>query len=278
MSEIYTSDELLDMLRNDRTASDEWFALGQDISASFFTPVDGHRRAPSIQMHWQLNGLSYSQREMTGFRFNDMVRTHLERILTESPELTAQSLSYDTLTTVATDWYSLLAAEIQLGAVTPPEEILAVVGVLYGEAKGNIAKTCRMTGKTRHHVEKCKKAIREEAYTRLQRVIAGERYDKVMGDCAPYIMDQPAFTPVRRVSESNEEAITIAPGDLVASLGSSRWHTVSELGCSGRLIYAENEIVHFPCRVLPKQYREQAAKFCSTINGSPAYDYLNRVA
>ena len=95
-----------------------------------------------------------------------------------------------------------------------------------------------------------------------------------MGDCAPYCHAFPAFTPVQSIEDENDVKRLIQAGDLVAEWGSSSWHVVSELTSYGNIIFAEEAMIHAPCRRLPKAFAASAARFCSKINNQPASLYV----
>ena len=273
MSNVHTTETLIDFLSNDKTAYQAWLALGQKIAQHFFTPV-GTGSLPDIKFYWHINSLSYSYEQSVSCRLSYLVRTHLSRIINENDDIDDMHLSYDVINDVASQWGDMLYSEIKCGALQPEKATMDIITVLYGEAGGNIAKTCRITGQSRHFVNKAKDTVSLEAYVRMTRVKTGTPYHIVMGDCAPYCHAFPAFTPVQSIEDENDVKRLIQAGDLVAEWGSSSWHVVSELTSYGNIIFAEEAMIHAPCRRLPKAFAASAARFCSKINNQPASLYV----
>ena len=278
MNTVHSTNDLIDFLCNDVQAYNAWLDIGQRIAQHFFTPVSNTGASPDIKFYWQLNGLSYSFAETVSYRMKDLVREHLNRIISESHDIDDMHLSYDTINDVASMWADMLYAEIKSGAIQPPLEMMNILSVLYGEAGGNVAKTCRITGHTRHFVTKAKDAITLETYVRMTRVKSGIPYETVMNDCAPYCHEFPKFTPIRSVDDGDDADRLIQTGDLVAELGSRRWYVVGELGVYNGLVFTEKGTVSTPYRVLPKAYIGSASRFCSKINDEPASVYVHALS
>lgn len=253
---ITDSNELIDILENERAFYEDWLALAQNCIPSFFSIRDGE-----VKFTNQYNFLSFSTKEIVSARINDMIHKHLNTTLA-SLKL---SLNYDARDEVRAHFLTRLITQIQTGEITLPRDTVSKLEVIY-TPKMSVAQACRILGLSRYAVNKLTERYTADIYRRYMALQAGQRYEHVMGDCAPYIHNQPEFTPMVRLDEGDPRAAALlVPGALVAEVMSERFYTVDHLGCSGGLVFTTDEIVHFPLKVLPVQYREVANRFCGRI-------------
>ena len=249
-------DELIAALESEPAFFNEWLAIAVNCIPSFFRSRDG-----DVLFFNRYNFLSYSQREIVSARINDLITKHLRTTLASLK----MSLNYDARDEVRTHFLTRLITQIQTGEITLPRDTVAKLEVIY-TPKMSVAQACRTLGVSRYAVNKLIESYPADMYRRYQALQAGKRYEHVMGDCAPYIHNQPQFTPMVRLEEGDPRAAELlVPGALVAEVMSERFYTVEHLGCSGGLVFTTDEIVHFPLKVLPVQYREVANRFCGRI-------------
>lgn len=271
LHEIQT-DELIATLENDFTFYQAFQELVQQALPYFFSTRKEYDSL-DVAFGWQLNFLSFSVRENTRARMGDLVRG-FERKLRQPDTNTG----YKTLDETHAYFFDKLCTLISTGEATLNSDTEQALSVIYANPERvNIAAACRTLGKTRGAVQKLVERYSADMYVRYQQTQQGKRYDIVMGDCRPFIHDHPVFDPVVYIDDDSHPDLKdlLTSGALVADRNSSLWYDIEPRSSFefGSIWKANNQgLQHFPCKVLPAQYRAQAAKFCSRINGFYADD------
>jgi uncharacterized protein with PIN domain len=267
-----TADNLIIFIENESDFYSDWLKIAENALPYFFkvSPF-GNNGSPEICYENKLNSLSFSVAENVRSRMSNAVRKFSKKARSEGiktqheDELAALEYFTDKMET-----------QIKNGEMTLPYSVSSVLTSLYLNNKCNISATARELDTTRYQVDKIRDIMSEDAFRRYSQVQSGKAYDIVMGDCFPFVNNLPRFTPILFV-ERDDENTQINAGDLVANRGSNRFYEVSELGARNSIIYTVKgmPLLHKPCRVLPKKYRNSAAKFCGTVNGNTPKEFIS---
>ena len=253
---ITDSNELIDILENERAFYKDWLALAQNCIPSFFSIRDGE-----VKFTNQYNFLSFSTKEIVSARINDMIHKHLNTTLSK---LKLRLTGTATLETKE-HFLNKIIVQVQSGELTLPRDITEKLAVIH-TPNTSVAQACRTLGLSRYAVNKLTERYTADIYRRYMAVQAGQRYEHVMGDCAPYIHNQPQFTPITLLEKDDHRVKEwIVEGAYVAPQGSSCFQKVDQLACSGNLVYTTSGIVSFPLRVLPVAYKDVAHRLCWAI-------------
>lgn len=256
---ILNADDLIAKLGSDSAFYQDWFSVAVNTLLYFFKSRDGE-----VYFYNKYNSLSYSVEEVCSARMGDLIRKALNTSLKQY----GYQVGYDALSAAKTHFMKKLISGVTQGEICLPDDITCKLSVIYGDGQSpvNIAQSSRTLNISRYAVTKLMDTYSADLFRRYQQVQQGKAYAIVMGDCKPFIHDQPQFTPLITLEENDPRCTELLIGGaLVAEKMSSRFYTVEKLGYSGGLVFAHNAIVHFPLTVLPLQYREVASRFCRCI-------------
>lgn len=266
---MVTTSEMIAALEGNKLFCAGWDVAISSVLMSFFTTVQSHKvhSGLEIQFGYQFNSQSYSIEEVTGSRIHSLIALHSTPIL--------KALNGQAHGRVMNDIYDHFMAKLVHAATSGEaklsDEVSHALSVIYASDPVNVAQSCRDLGLSRYAVLKLIEVHNKDSFYRYTKVQSGQAYAKVMGDCAPYIHNYPQFSPIVLFEQYTNPSKypLVEAGALVAQLGSSVWHEVSELFCpysSGSSVYTTTTTsIRPPFRLLPAQYREVAERFCSQI-------------
>lgn len=251
--------ELYDLLMNHYPFYQSWFQYAQKQIVPALT--DGEH----IE-HWEGKRLFWDD----SWGYSTDVLFAIRKLV--EPHLVAAGGTFAHPVDVLEQLYVMLLesmnTEIKLGSILLPSQIEHQLTVLYANGEAvNVAKACREGQFTRTVAKKLMDTYSHQVWSRYVRLRNGERYHRIMGHSEGFAHTYPKFKPLVRVNEDSQ--IVLKAGDMVASVGSSRWFTVNSLGISGQCVFTSGGVMTLPVTMLDAQYRSVAHRFIRILDNQP---------
>ena len=185
-------EEMYAIVKNNHSFYQFFETLQQQILPSIFkADYKHHKNTAEIAFCSCFNFLSYSMEEMALARLGDKLRGCLSRELKD----TEFTFNYSEISELSKLLMQEAITEIQLGNVELDYDIRVILTQRY-IGKSSKKQTAADNGISTYKLNKILDKYTEDFYRRYNRVQNGERYAVVMGDCEPYIQNQPQFNPI----------------------------------------------------------------------------------